>query len=401
MIKKEKRQRYLTAVLISLIGLFILIHAISTLIINASTDVITEDNSRDVSTKCKNIETMSTKLQCWEVLFTNILEKKHTAEAFQLISDLSTTDATFSSNCHDFAHRIGEVSALTYIQQKNISFPEKASYCGYGFYHGFMGYLLKNKIPVKNIALLCQQIKKTQPLSVEDACYHGIGHGSFALSSSEIRNNPEKAIEKALQTCEEIEDTTLNVSRCASGIFMEVTSGEYKVKLDQTHPLNLCYQQKERYQIHCFTQMNGALLAITNNNYIKAARYIEEIPSDHYAIEAIETLTANYILSTKDNLKSVVIKCKQLQDRIYISCIRGIALGTLLDGVPEAAFNKAVKYCLHDLDSEDTKNSCLEYTLQHGKYMYDKNQLDKFCDSLLKEEDFICDNINIESYNKY
>lgn len=360
-------------------------------------ETATAHNSNTIAKRCNTVKPISSKLQCWEVHFDDILKKKDTARAFQVVTEISNIDSTFSANCHDFVHRIGEVTADLYMDNTNVSFSKNASSCGFGFYHGFMGSLLKENISIEEISTLCEKISKEFPVSVEDACYHGIGHGTFALSSPEMNNDKDQMIQKALELCEQITNKEINVSRCVSGLFMEATVGEYSISLDKNDPLSFCFRQQPQYQLDCFTQMNGALLILSQNNFNKAASYIEEIPNEHYAIEAIQTLTANYVLSTNENYREVIHKCGQLQERLYTSCIKGIILSILLNEQPEGSFNEAMNFCINDLSSEKEKNQCLEYTLQQGKNMNSKDSVRELCAVLSREKNISCDKIEADS----
>ncbi|MDZ4285143.1 MAG: hypothetical protein U1A28_04935, partial [Patescibacteria group bacterium] len=57
--------------------------------------------------------------------------------AFDVVASLYTRQS-FSGDCHGYAHEIGEAAYFLYEGGKDMRLSPKTSYCGYGFYHGFM-----------------------------------------------------------------------------------------------------------------------------------------------------------------------------------------------------------------------------------------------------------------------
>ncbi|MCE9549079.1 hypothetical protein K8Q98_01635 [Candidatus Nomurabacteria bacterium] len=89
--------------------------------------------------KCPNT---AEKYNCWRDELENILNRKGLSASFDVLAVLYETEPDFVSECHGYTHELGEKAYFLFSRYKNIEMTPKASYCGYGFYHGFIETML-------------------------------------------------------------------------------------------------------------------------------------------------------------------------------------------------------------------------------------------------------------------
>ena len=77
---------------------------------------------------------------CFEDLLDKTLKTKGLDEGFKLFRELAKIAP---NDCHQYAHNLGEYAFKTnVVGRKEIKAGPETSYCGYGFWHGFMGEML-------------------------------------------------------------------------------------------------------------------------------------------------------------------------------------------------------------------------------------------------------------------
>jgi len=76
---------------------------------------------------------------CWEDFIVTTLRKEGVDAALDAIGKLYANDPKFSESCHAYSHLIGREAYWLFLRGKSIDLSSKTSFCGYGFFHGFMG----------------------------------------------------------------------------------------------------------------------------------------------------------------------------------------------------------------------------------------------------------------------
>lgn len=321
---------------------------------------------------------------CWEEMLGSTLENQGLKNAFMVFDDLYKNEPSFVSGCHTHAHTLGSAAYKLIEGGQDLDFPPQTAYCGYGFYHGLTELLLQTK-GVKEASKLCDSKKSQITQVLYDACYHGIGHGALSQTARNANawGNPQKMIDLALNTCIDATIDSIQRSRCASGVFMELGSNYIEGKMQlasiKNDPLLICRQQQEFGKMDCYTQMNGVLNIITGRKLAESAKYVEAIDEDKYAIEAIITLAAPTIDITKPDYTDDIQICRDLQKRLHLPCIKGLVLGFMLRGQPGIEYEQAIKFCKLSSLSEDERESCYELLLRHSSEMYDPETMNIIC----------------------
>lgn len=337
-------------------------------------------NTSKPTTACDNSES---KLSCYEDLIDFTLKEKGLEKAFEQFGELFQEDPEFASSCHDFAHKLGEKAYDLYSRKENFTVSEKSSYCGYGFYHGFMESLLQKTSDMNEARAFCEYIDKQLKKTTADAggaCYHGIGHGAVDGADPRSWGDPRAMIKPALAICSMVSSDEVpsprygKLYRCSSGAFngLEVLSTQKKfgLSINAVDPFWICRDQPDSYKEACFTQFVVALLNITKNDFEKAALSIDGIEEDTYAVPILQAMVVEFARVGKTNYEETLRFCRGLSARFHIPCVSAFAEGFLKYGPPQKEYIEAIKFCNSGLLQETEKTSCFERVLSLLRVWY-------------------------------
>lgn len=331
--------------------------------------------------------TSSAKVKCWEDLMDKTLEKEGLDKAFSLLDNLFQTEASFATDCHGFAHLLGEKAYTLFASSKQFNLASKTSYCGYGFYHGFMEKLLRSKGSLDQARAFCklagEQLKETNS-DAEGACYHGIGHGAVEdVTDPKLFGDSQAIIQPSLDLCEKVSDAQDKLFRCTTGVFnaLEIvtTQGKYKLSLNKEDPLLICRTQPDKYKRACYTQMVIAVMNATQNDFEKSARILNTIPEDSWAQESLSGLAVELVRLGRVDYQTTVDLCRQLPNRFQLPCITGFGEGFLKYGPPQTEYIKAVDFCSSVLLTEKERKVCFKRILSILRIWYTTEKSSQIC----------------------
>lgn len=342
----------------------------------------------------------SGKIICWQELLDETLERRGLPETFDLLADLYAKEPLFATECHSFVHRIGESAYKKFQKGENFELSSKTSYCGYGFYHGFMEGLLLVTGDIKQAQEFCKYVGikiAGETTDGEGACYHGIGHGAVDGGLPNLWGNPQKMITEALDMCEKVGGSDRSqygkLYRCTSGAYnsIEVLASDPKYKLEMIvrDPFYLCPSQKEEYKEGCYTNMIPALLRLTNEDVVKSQKYIEKIPSDpdfFIRKQVTSSLFHEFIRLnlSKENYNKIegVNICHSLGDAYRIACINGLSGGHMKYGDPNKAHIKGLAFCVSQELRQDETSVCYNHILSRLRVWYSVLKSKEICEGV-------------------
>ena len=352
-----------------------------------------------IARECKDLE-RGPQIQCWEDLLVSVISSNGLASAFDIFSKLIWDEPVFKENCHDYAHRIGEAALQIFIDDEGkINVTQAASFCGYGFYHGFMERLLLtngNPETAREFCKLVDEQLDSIDRGAAASCYHGVGHGAAYPHDPRDWGDAMAIINPALKLCEEVAAEAGYLMDCVMGVldplyqFMEL--GEYGLELNRENPFWLCRELPARYQEACYPGTIMALSAITGNDFLTAARLVEAIENDEYAAKTVMRLAGTVIylnLGNTDYSKNVKA-CRELQERLYIPCILGFTNVLKESGNPGKEYIGVLNFCKENGLLEHEKEECYKYIL--GELLRNMYSDEKFQD--------ICEMVE-DKYRKY
>lgn len=380
MLRQIKKYKYLFVIVILLFCLIIL----EMVLLNIPKPKVLRDQSS--SNPCQNLQ-VSQKEQCWQDEMDQILKTGDLNQAFIHIDTLFKSEPAFARACHGFAHLLGEKAYRLFTTNRQFNLPNKTSYCGYGFYHGFMENLLHTTNDVEEARSFCDYIDdklKKETFDAGGACYHGIGHGAVEdVTNPKLFGRPQAIIQPSLDLCQKVSDTDNKLFRCVTGVFnaLEIVTseGRYNLSLNKEDPLWICKIQPDEYKRACYTQMVVAVMHVTNNDFEKSAQILNTIPEDDLAKESLSGLVVELVNQGKTDYATTIDFCRNLPDRLRLPCITGFGEGFLKYGLPQNEYVKAVDFCSTPLLTNDEKKACFKRILSILKIWYTTEKSQKIC----------------------
>lgn len=344
---------------------------------------------------CSKLDATS-KLKCFEDLMDQTLKNSGLDKTFELMDNLFNIDPDFAANCHGFAHLLGEKAYLLFSQDKDFILSTKTSYCGYGFYHGFMEKLFQSKGTIDQAQDFCkwagQKLKDTTS-DAEGACYHGIGHGAVEdVTDPKLFGSTQAIIKPSLELCEKVSADQNpppqygKLFRCVSGVFnaLEIVSSanRYKLSINKDDPFWICKLQPDRYKEACYSQFVVIIMNITANNHIQSAQIIDSIEEDAYALPTLEALVVERVRLQDTNYQQTINYCRSLPKRFNITCIQAFGSGFLKYGPPQTEYIKALDFCSSGLLTDTEKTYCYNRVLSLLRQYYSAEKSQTICQSV-------------------
>lgn len=355
------------------------------------------DSRKEFSVKCINGEK---KYECWRNSLLSTLNNRGLSASYDLLADFYNTDPEFVSECHGFTHEIGEQAYSIYKSKKKIDLTPKTSYCGYGFYHGFMEALLQTDGNIKDAEGFCDYADK-QLLEFNKktniACYHGIGHGAVDGSGSVTWESPQEFIGEALKICKVIANSSDRIYQCGTGVFnslaIVLNSSMFDLNFSG-NPYDICLVQENDFKRACFEQMNTRITTLSNGDLSKGISYILKIPEKEYSIVAMEQLAPATIaqkVGKNSDFNSEISTCKSSVEYLRKPCIEGLAGGILEFGKPDSEYIEAMDLC-ESTGTVEYKDICYRYVLSSLKILYSQDKVSEVCKTVTKEYTKYCQN---------
>lgn len=347
------------------------------------------------------------KIDCWGKQLDKTLEKKGLPQTFDLMASLYMNEPQFASECHNFAHQIGYFAYQKFTKGQGFDLNSKTSYCGYGFYHGFMEKMFQNSGNIKEAQDFCKYVGEKlagETTDGEGACYHGIGHGTVDGGNSYIWGDPNKMIKSGIELCEKValgdHSQYGKLYRCVTGAYnaIEILSHipKYKLQEFEKDPFSLCPSQKDEYKEACYTNMIPAILINTNNDLLKSEKFIENIKESGYEIRKpvtsglfVEFYRMN-LNKPNQNIEEGIRVCQSIKNPLRLSCFYGLSEGFMKYGEPQKAYINGLNFCHNNLLKDDEKDTCYNSILSRLRVWYSVDKSKEICSGVLREFQKYC-----------
>lgn len=343
---------------------------------------------RLTTTNVKDCQKLTNKEQCWQDTLLTSIRTNGLKDAYKNFAYLFNNEPDFAENCHSFTHLIGEAAYKEFKQGKDFPVTEQVSYCSYGFFHGFIEAMMQEDHNLSQARTFCDYIDKQlkSETSTINACLHGIGHGVTDGSDPRAHGSEVRLISPGLKLCETVGKTDFEVKMCATGVFNALAgmylAPQYGLKLDKSDPFRICREQKRpEFRHACYDDFKALILTISNNDFAKAAQYIESIQETPYAYDAMDNLATYYVyyLLKEPDLSKPINICHSLQSRIQVACIRGLGAGFMTAGIPDQEYVRAIQFCNSSLLTDEEKDACFERVIGTIYYRYSRQKAEKIC----------------------
>ena len=326
--------------------------------------------------------------ECWKNLIDTKLNNKGVAVAFDTLAALYGSQPSFTLDCHTLTHDIGKYAYQKFSQGKDFDLSAKSSYCGYGFYHGFMEEMLHTTGTLNGAVKFCALVGvklKDQTSDAEGACYHGIGHGVVAdLPDPSLWGKAQAIIDNGLHLCEQVANhDQQKLFRCATGVFnayeIAASANKYNLHHDLADPLGICRKQKETYQRSCYTQLALVALTSSHHDFKGAVAFADLVQKDDLAIQTMQSLVVEMVKDPTYDFSKQVIFCRNLSPRFQVPCISFYGEGLMKYGPPTQEYLKATAFCGYTELSDIEHRACFDRILSLLSIFYTKEKALAVC----------------------
>lgn len=340
--------------------------------------------------QCESVSNISSKYQCWDTYFKSIIHNQGVNIAMDEVARIYNMDPSFSKSCHAITHRMGAAAYTEFKAGKRFEVTSNISYCDFGFYHGYIEELLTVGGKLTEAKSFCEYVDarlKVLSPNASAQCFHGIGHGNVAVDLK-LFGKVDLMIVSATSICEQVSDTSDRLYRCASGVYNGVSdfyaAGKYGLsmsQIDKNDPLALCRRQPKNYVRACYGNMKSIVAVLTNKDFSKVIKIVEQIQDDKDAQETMWYFSASNIESKtkQNNFIENISLCRAAQSRLYTRCIEGMATGFLWYGKPSLEYVDAFRFCnTQDLTSQE-KDICFNLVIKKLPMYYSKDTKNHIC----------------------
>lgn len=337
------------------------------------------------------------------------------AATFELVAQAYARDADFAANCHGNAHEIGKAAYERFSHGETLRLTPRASYCGYGFYHGFMEDLLSTEGDPAGARAFCrrvgEELREEAPDS-EGACYHGLGHGAVDGTDPRQWGNPRAMAAEGLRLCALVAGNLPDIPaargplyRCTTGAYnaLEILSQNTKYRLAEltADPFAFCEGEPPARREGCYTNMLPAVMRNNGNDFQKTVATIAGIPGvEHSARQGLVTdLFHEYVRLhvVADNPGGVegrekgAALCRSLREDFQTPCIEGLAGGELKYGEPKREYVGLFALCTDTLSGDrEAQAACFGFGLPRLANIYGPASLPAVCAQAPREYRGLC-----------
>lgn len=337
--------------------------------------------------------------KCIESILISELHKKGVEGAFATLKYGYEHDKKIASDCHFFAHFIGEEAYKMFKNNEKFALSPNTSYCGFGFYHGFMEALFQESGNIEEARKFCYFADKslsqytTRPST---ACFHGIGHGAVDGTELAAWGNSQALLEPGLKICEKL-DTEQEKYECASGalnsLAIAYSAQKFGLKGDSEHPYYDCTLRKDSYYQHaCYEEMNTYVINVSNNDLRKAMAFAEEVGSDKNAVIAAENAAAAaaQTMKTANDFESAARVCQKIQKRLANYCIYGVLEGLIEFGKPSVEYEHSISFCNTKSLTQENRTVCYKKLAEVLRGLNSEKTYEQICQLFPVEYRYIC-----------
>ncbi len=332
-------------------------------------------------------------ISCWQQHLEYVKQTEGVTEAFALFKRLYRDEPSFGANCHDVMHTLGEAVYEDYKRSGIASFPKETSYCGWGFYHGFIEAALFSGEDFVSVERLCRSADKSIALDIDVplsiySCYHGFGHGVVDTLASDMWGNDAAIAQAGTNVCTSViaeDESGEFIKQCVTGVYNSIANAyetNYGLFQKQHDPAYICALEKTPlFKQACYGEI--ALRHITNNNLSESQGLAfiyslsEEIGRQATMFTYMGELVRLNLQQHEPSHWSAV--CGNQPTHLVASCIQGTAQGYLGWGDPGMEYVSALALCEEASTFPSAQEACYEYVLPRLNTIYTKQKSEELC----------------------
>lgn len=297
--------------------------------------------------------------ECWKKTFETLLASGTIDEALDILGQLKAKNIDFSSDCHVYAHIIGEEAYWRFRGQPKFAINSDTGNCSFGFYHGFMQEFASHEQTFERAVAFCRVVRESLTKTSADQinvnvygsnCEHGIGHGLAYKYIIPNWGDELKVVSLSVADCRSI--SGINTMECINGVFGGIAAmyfglHGYNVAMNMEDPFWLCHDRPVEEQSYCYDSMIPPLYQVTGSDFTRTVQYITKIPTTagrEVAMRHLGAMKAHEALRTNE-FTEVITACRALNTELHLGCIAGFSSQILHIGIASDAFVRAQAFC--------------------------------------------------------
>jgi hypothetical protein len=289
-------------------------------------------------------------------------------------------------------HALGAAAYDLFERHVPTGLTPQTTYCGYGFFHGFIERLVFTSGDISKAREFCAQA--TQELAsvtqkTDTACYHGIGHGVADSAERSEQLSPTDFLSAALALCDQVGDDDRHKYLCSSGAFnsLAIAWGQGFIRSNgmDADPYALCSGQAIDYNRKaCYEEMNSRVIGLYGEDLNAVLSYAMKVPSSSDRLVAVENLPPAYLVSFPSIGPTLQLakSCRLTDPVMSRGCMEGLVGGFIERGAPGSEYSEAVQLCqlagLHAIE----RDSCFSSLFSSVHYLYPAAVAEAVCQSL-------------------
>lgn len=312
----------------------------------------------------------SVKSECWQFVIQEKVKKGGMDAAFDAVRGWYGSDPVFRVACHDVMHIVGEEAYRAYDADGTLVTRPETSFCGYGFYHGFIETMFAERgygdlAPVK---AYCDATRKYNDINLVHACYHGIGHASFDNIPGTYWGNASAMLNEGAKTCEKVFIDDVGRERCMSGVTNALANAlsarAYKLEY-KSDVLKICTQLPSHYYPVCYPELAVGYASTINASATATIALFGTAPSKDARAAAItgyiNEVVRGKMSSALDNgqLLGLCDIMNNVDDKT--SCVSGIVEGLVRFGDMSDPEANARAFCVYAKTRVKYRGECSRF----------------------------------------
>ncbi len=345
---------------------------------------------------CVSVTDLSQKQQCWDEQLKQELETQGIDAAFKYFVELYNTEPEVPKNCHGWGHILGKAGYELYSKGEDPGLRPEASYCGYGFFHGFIAELIRQTGDITETKSFCRYVVEklgTALPSIHDNCIHGVGHGATSMLIEEPENygQIEKVMNEGIDICEKLFSDSSDLENCYDGVFNEsqqvLLQSQYGLNFEEFKKLDLflyCQRQPDVYKKSCYFEFIGIAAAVFGDDVVTIMDYaLKNIQNlDVSGAKLVSKISADHIQTTivSNDHSDSIVACDLVPEHLYESCFGGILNGFIQHGNPLNLHEKGYAFCGENGLTQMQQSNCREKYTEHLENVYTLEQMKKSCE---------------------
>lgn len=345
--------------------------------------------------ECAQFSDYTQKQQCWDQQLNGVMKKEGLEAAFDFFSALYKTEPDVPKECHGWGHVLGKAGYEVY-KEKGLALRPETSFCGYGFYHGFLAELMKDTGDITKAREFCENAVTELEGGLNNIrrnCIHGIGHGAASMLLEDPQNwgKFQKVVDTAVVVCEGLYTEDEDVKECYDGVFNDIyldifqnkNGFTYEAYMAKGDPFIDCQLQEERYKESCYFEVSGSFWRIFNYDVVAATKYALANVQDleQRGQKVIARIAADRIQNSITNQSHAdsMEACHLVPNFLYKACFEGILNGFMQHGEPGNLDAKGYAFCEEESLNALERNECYEQFTQMLRGTYTETHMEQVC----------------------